>query len=475
MSQKLNILLVDDDEDDFFIAKTLFSEFSFFTYSLDWAKSFQEAEKIIKEKHHDVYLFDYRLGKDTGLDLLRILRKKGQDLPAIMLTGKSDQVADSQAVQLGAYDYLEKSSLTSDTLERSIRYALKHSETLAALRQSEIKYRTVVEHSKEIIFIANEDFNIVHASRSAEGYLGYTREEIYAMQSQLLFDDPLEMVKLQEVMEDKMSISDYALTLKTKDGEKKEGLLSCIVEMDENERFFIHGIFSDQTQRIKAEKAMLHSQKLQSTARLMQVLAHEVRNPLMNIQLSLGSLKDNVCKDDEAILDIIKRNAGRIDELISEVLNAASEKEVIMKPTSLSLVVENALSQVRDRAVMQKVEILTELNKTPKISINAEQVSTAIVNILVNAIEAMEEVASPVIQIKSILKEDKIILTIQDNGVGMDKELLSKLFEPFYTAKTNGVGLGLATTLGIIKAHNARIDVSSEPGKGSTFLIEFTV
>ncbi|KPM47912.1 hybrid sensor histidine kinase/response regulator [Jiulongibacter sediminis] len=475
MASKINILLVEDDEDDHFITKTLLAETDNLDYRLDWAKSYEQGLAQIRTRSHDIYLFDYLLGKDSGLGLLKSLRGISSDTPAIMLTGKGDNKVDQEAILLGASDYLEKSSLNADTLERSIRYALKHAETLQALRKSEVKYRTVIEHSKEIIFIANEDLNIVHISRSAEDYLGYSRSEIYEMQSQFLFEDPLELVKLQDEVAELGSIEDFKLTVKSKSGERKQGLLSAVLEPEEDGRFFIHGIFSDQTQRIRAEKAMLQSQKLQSTARLMQVLAHEVRNPLMNINLSLGSLSGGVSEEDAPLLEIVQRNARRIDELINEVLHVASEKEAKKELTDLCDVIDKTLEQVNDRAMMQKVQIFTEITDCPKLLMNAEQVSTAFVNIMVNAIEALEGVENPEIHLNTYSENERVMIKIRDNGIGMDEELQSKLFEPFYTAKTNGVGLGLASTLGILKAHEAEISVSSSPGEGSEFTVVFFV
>ena len=472
-NKNLNILLVDDDEDDFIITRSLLRDVAGENLNLHWARNLSAAEELFASHAFDLYLIDYKLGKDSGLEFLHFLQKHDPDKPAIMLTGKGDSRIDREAIDLGAYDYLEKERLTAGQLERSMRYALKHADTLRALRESERKYRTVIEHSKEIIFIVNEELNIIHMSRAVEQYLGYSRQEIYGMESTLLFENPAQMLEIVSVIQGKGQIQDYLLHVKTKAGETKTGLLSCVAERDEDGKLYLHGIYSDQTQRIRAEKAMLHSQKMQSTARLMQVLAHEVRNPLMNINLSLGSFSNAVKQEDEALLEIIQRNARRVDELISEVLNAASEKEIKMVETDLCTVIEMAMEQVRDRALMQQVTILENSEDCPRLLMNPEQVSTALVNILVNAIEAMENVDAPLIQLSTRQKNDRVVISIQDNGIGMDTELQSKLFEPFYTAKTNGVGLGLASTLSILKAHHAEIEVKSEVGKGSEFIISF--
>lgn len=475
MGVVLKILLVEDDEDDYLIARSILKEIDMLNFQLDWIKFYEKAEKVIAEQEHDIYLFDYLLGSKSGLELLKLLKAKNEDLPAILLTGKGDQHIDRQAIELGAYDYLEKSNLNADSLERSIRYAVKHANTLKALRESERKYRRVFEGSKELIFIANEDFNIIHVSNAVEAYMGYTPEEVYQMKSHEYFENPMQILDMQDLMQSEGSIKDFMIHLKAKNSDVKSGLVSCVVERNADGRFFLHGIFSDQTEKIKAERALTQSRKLESTARLMQVLAHEVRNPLMNINLSLESLSDKVSKEDEAVLEIIQRNAKRIDKLINEVLHAASEKEIEKQQTNLRDVIDKALFQVMDRANMQQVSIKTEIGNCPKLLLNAEEVSTALVNILLNAIEAVETVSDPTVILKSSFKNGKAEIRIIDNGIGMDADLQGKLFEPFYTAKTNGVGLGLASTLGILNAHNADIEVNSELGVGSEFIVRFEV
>ncbi|MFT5884167.1 MAG: PAS domain S-box-containing protein [Arcticibacterium sp.] len=475
MANSVHILLVEDDEDDFLIARSILGEIPNLNFKLDWLKTFDAAKETIATQRHHLYLFDYLLGRNSGLDLLKILKEKDEDLPAILLTGKGDSRIDKKAIELGAYDYLEKSTLNADDLGRSMRYALKHANTLAALRESEQKYRRVFERSKDIIFIANEDFNIVNVSETVADFTGYTPSEVYSMQSHEYFEDPLQIIKMQDLMVKDGSIKDFQIHLKAKNGEVKTGLVSCVLERKEADKFFLHGIFSDQTEKIKAERALTQSRKLESTARLMQVLAHEVRNPLMNINLALDSLSDKAKEEDEEVLEIIQRNAKRIDTLINEVLHAASEKAIERSPTDLGDVIELALAKVRDRAQMQQVHIESNVEACPRVLLHPEQIGTALVNILINAIEALENRPEPKVSLQSYFQNRQAVITISDNGIGMDDALQTKLFEPFYTAKTNGVGLGLAATLGILKAHEAEIEVKSELGVGSVFTLKFKV
>lgn len=124
-NEKLRILLVDDDEDDFVITRDLLSEMRALPVELDWVPTFGEALKIIRGNCHDIYLFDYRLGEQTGLDMLSEALKCGCTAPMILLTGQGDHGVDIEAMKAGASDYLVKGKLDASMLERSIRYAIE--------------------------------------------------------------------------------------------------------------------------------------------------------------------------------------------------------------------------------------------------------------------------------------------------------------------------------------------------------------
>lgn len=133
MSERLRILLIDDDEDEFFILKELLSGHTqgktVHTYDLDWVSTYEEAVKAFLDCRHDLYLIDYHLGKRSGLDLLREVAARQCPSPVIMLTGQGSYSIDLSAMQLGVSDYLEKSQLTLPLLERSIRYAIERKQT----------------------------------------------------------------------------------------------------------------------------------------------------------------------------------------------------------------------------------------------------------------------------------------------------------------------------------------------------------
>lgn len=139
-AEKTNILLIDDDEDDYIILSDTLSEVPTSKYRLDWADGYKKAWEMINNGY-DVCLMDYRLGEMNGIELMQEFRKNGIKVPIILLTGQGDHDIDIQAMNQGAVDYLEKTELKSAQLDRSIRYAIRNNDMLKALKKSEDKLR----------------------------------------------------------------------------------------------------------------------------------------------------------------------------------------------------------------------------------------------------------------------------------------------------------------------------------------------
>lgn len=214
-------------------------------------------------------------------------------------------------------------------------------------------------------------------------------------------------------------------------------------------------------------------EKFASTGRIARTIAHEVRNPLTNINLATDQLKD-VKNDEEGekemLLGMIVRNSLRINQLISNLLNATKFTELESGEESVNEIVDEALELAKDRIELTKIKINKNYSTNIcKIKVDKEKIKIAFLNIIVNAIEAIEGNDTGTIYIETYQKNDKCHVIIKDNGLGMDEETLSKLFEPYFTAKENGNGLGLTNTQNIILSHKGKINIDSKPGEGSTF------
>jgi len=178
--EKIRIMLVDDDEDDYVVMREMLSDIKPWQVSLQWAPTYEQALRSIKPGSYDLCLMDYRLDRGTGLDLMHEIQKNGFKGPVIVLTGKGDHETDLKAMQDGAADYLEKSLVTPNVLERSIRYAIERAKTLEALRRSERQLRILSSklmdaHENERKRIAHELHDSIGASLTAVKF-GLERE-----------------------------------------------------------------------------------------------------------------------------------------------------------------------------------------------------------------------------------------------------------------------------------------------------------
>src|SRR5690606_30274091 len=163
----LRILVIEDDDTDFFIIREFIKGIPNRSFVIDQCVRYNEALELITARRYDLYFIDYRLGARTGLDLLRSALLNGCEEPLILLTGKGNTLIDQEAMEIGAADYLLKSEISSENLERSIRYALSGATVLNARRASEKKYRAVFEHSKAAIFIADANLQLRDFNESA--------------------------------------------------------------------------------------------------------------------------------------------------------------------------------------------------------------------------------------------------------------------------------------------------------------------
>jgi signal transduction histidine kinase len=214
-------------------------------------------------------------------------------------------------------------------------------------------------------------------------------------------------------------------------------------------------------------------EKFAATGRMARMIAHEVRNPLTNIGLANDQLKDAIDPNEEnyMLLDMIKRNGERINHLVGNLLSATRFVELNRVEFSVNDLLDDVLLLAKDRIELNDIKIeRSYAGDIYKVFVDAEKIRIAFLNIIVNAIEAVEP-GKGIIQIKTLTVNKMCRVIIKDNGVGMNEESLSKLFEPFFTSKNNGNGLGLTNAQNIILNHKGNINVDSMPGKGTSFNI----
>ena len=472
-NQKIKIAIIDDDEDDYSLIKDYIKRIEGNNFIIDWCDDYDEAIEKIKAKAYDLYFVDYRLGYRTGLELLKEVSQMGCDDPIVLLTGKGNKAIDIQAMESGATDYLVKWELNTEKLERCIRYSLDRAASLRELKARENKYRNLFENSKDAVFIADRELSFKEMNQASSQLFGTNPAKLPSLYD--FIKDETQKKQITELLAKGSNINDYEIQVESQEKEIKSCLLSVAFHEHANGHSVLHGIVHDITNIKKTELANLQTQKLAANERFIRILAHEIRNPLNNISLAIEhlQLQNEDIEKKADFLSIIQRNSVRINQIITELLNITKPLELEFKKYSLQEIMDESIAISSDRIKLQKIKVE---KKYPdfllEISADKSKLIIAFTNILLNAIEAMKINEGELI-ISMTPNDDAYTVSIKDNGSGIPQEYLSKLFEPFFTMKKKGIGLGLAASYSIIQSHKGKVQVESVVDKGTNFIISF--
>jgi two-component system, sporulation sensor kinase E len=203
-------------------------------------------------------------------------------------------------------------------------------------------------------------------------------------------------------------------------------------------------------------------------------LVHEVRNPLTNINLAADMLGlSSLSEEQEKFVAIIKRGAERINHILTNFLSSHNEDEIHADSYSVNELIEEVLAINKDRIGLKHVLVRKNFAAGDlNIFVKKEEIKIALINIIVNAIEALPP-AHGILTLSTSIKNDQCIIEIEDNGMGISEKNLLYIFDPYYTNKPNGMGLGLSTTMDILLSNCGTMEVQSEEGSGTHFTLHF--
>ena len=357
----LNIFIVEDDDDDYFLLKNLIKDTHEWHFELERATSFSDAMMNLTKKSYDAALIDYYLGSETGLGLIKNLRAQSVDIPLILLTGRSDPEIESEAILAGASDFLEKGQFDFPLLRRSLRYAIN-------------------------------------------------RQSI-------------------------------------------------------------------QKERDKALFSLQQSQKIDAIGRLAGGIAHDFNNTLTVIFAYSDILLEKLEPSSVAaeIVQELKKSAERAAGLTKQLLAFTRKQHNVAVAANMNSLL-NHIEKMLQRLIGEDVVLTIKYaEKLPLIQIDIGQFEQVVLNLVLNARDALGQNGQITISTSTIPSGEQVVLTITDTGKGMSEETQSHIFEPFFTTKEvgKGTGLGLATVYGIVKQSGGTIELHSELGKGTTFNLYF--
>ncbi len=280
-----------------------------------------------------------------------------------------------------------------------------------------------------------------------------------------------------EFKNDRSTRFDLGYTNSSNDKLNLEFVISPLIEIDGVSNSYVLA-FQDLTVVRRLEQAMRQSEKLAAVGQLAAGIAHEIRNPLASISGSielLGKEGETTPEEQKKLMRIVMREIDRLNNMITEFLDYVKPNQVIDEAVQLSSLLTDICEMNKLNKNLQK-DTLVEVSLTSQklISGSRDKLRQALINIIINAHQAVSEQANPKVRVSCFDGDQKVIVKITDNGVGIEEARLKKIFEPFHTTKAKGTGLGLAVTHKILEAHSAQIFVESQKGIGTEFTLEFS-
>ncbi len=223
---------------------------------------------------------------------------------------------------------------------------------------------------------------------------------------------------------------------------------------------------------------LVQSEKMASVGQLAAGVAHELNSPLASIITNLHMIAENLTHEDNpTLIDLTEKSAKKCRDIVMSLLKYSRGNNMLeVCEVNINDVIEEACELITYQLEGNGIELVKELNVVDKIKVNTDEMQQVIINLVLNARDAIKEVKEGgKISIKTSQGDKTVTVTISDDGEGIDKENIGKIFDPFYSTKdvNRGTGLGLFTAYNIVRSFKGHIDVESKKGRGTTFLLLF--
>ncbi|HVG20982.1 MAG TPA: response regulator [Blastocatellia bacterium] len=479
------------------------------------ASDFDGAISVVEADEPDVAVIDIILPRKSGIELLKELSSREPFIPVIMITGEPNVSQMPEIVRAGAYDFISK-PVVKDVLIRAVSKAVekkrlmdekrdlerqvkRHSEELevvVAQRTRELAearnfLNTVLDSSTEYGLIAmDNDGQIILFNRGAELLFGYKAHDVMGAAARRLMagrygGDEKPLLRMARDVEGE-GRNQAEVELCRKDGSTfMASVATTPIRKSEAQMLGYLLIVRDLTAERQSEEHLRqlrarlhHNEKIAALGRMAAQVAHEVKNPLAGLRLYSLHLKSKVAgkiADNEmALVDKIIDGINQLSDTAEQVLNFARPVTITRRPVDLNRVIRDSLALLEPQLTAKRIAVTLSLAEPCAYAMLDEAgMRSTLINLMLNSIQAMGDGGK--LAVSTVVAQGALELSISDTGCGMTDEQMKNVFEPFYTTKSQGLGLGMSFASRIIEQHGGTVAIESRVNEGTRVQITLPV
>lgn len=457
------------------LKKTYGADFGFFSEKMLSSKTFlewtREIRTNIETNSTDGIVFHQNLQLVNIVSWVSVPLKVGDKTEGILLL----------ASQTKGFFPQRKLSLIG-AFSNQISVALNNAHLFDKITESEKRYADLFEHSPDMYHLVSRNGIIVNCNLTESQTLKYSKQEIIGKHLTFLY--PVEMhAHINELIkssfEQKREFRSSEEQMATQTGTLIDVSVNTSLVYDENDDpYLMRCVMRDITEKKLLEHKIIQAQKIDSIGNLAGGIAHDFNNILTSIMGASSIMRRRMKPNNQMFpfVDIIETASTRGKSLTNQLLTFARRTPIEFHPINVNVIIEETL-RIFEPSAKSVINIIRDFSAVPAIVSGDEgQIQQAILNLLINARDAMPSGGKLIIQtIVDFKKEKNVVVSVSDTGTGMSKEVQQQIFVPFFSTKgqSKGTGLGLSVVYGVMKSHNGTVSFNSEIAKGTTFVLTF--
>ncbi|MGE5258641.1 MAG: response regulator [Hyphomicrobiales bacterium] len=512
MSEKWNVVLIDDEEDIRDVMSVALADAG---YEVRAAADGETGLRLCAEATPQIVITDIRMPGMDGLQVLERLKKQFPDTEVIVATAFGEMQLAIRALQLDASDFIPK-PIGSDNLFLALdraqeRYTSRRrlkdytlllekekAETSQQLLKTIAFQRNLIENSMDGILGVDEQQLVVIYNRSMEQLLGYPRDQVLNQMVLSRFFSAPEAARFHsELRSERFGGKDrlflFETLLRAESGREIPVQVSAVTLRNDGRENGLVGFFRDlrEVRRLERDLAdqarILHQDKMMSLGRLAASVVHEINNPLSGILnylrlmarlLQQGPLTDERRDKFTRYVTIAETETARCSQIVSNLLSFSRRSPAAFAPVDLAELIRRSLQLSQHKLELSHIRLESNVQPgLPAVDGDFNQLQQCVINLIFNAIDAMPEGGTLTLEVRPDDRTQWVCIRVKDTGRGIPPEHLSNIFEPFFTTKSegHGLGLGLSTVYGIVERHHGRIEARNPEGGGALFEITLPV